>query len=45
MGERQRCHLADDLGEAGKSVGTARWAVMDDAALSVAANHKFWNRG
>lgn len=44
MGEHRRGHLADDLGEVGKSVGTARWVVMDDAAVIVAANHNFWNQ-
>lgn len=45
MGDRWRGHLADDLGEVGKSVGTARWVVMDDVAVSVAANHNLRNQG
>lgn len=45
MGERRRGHLADDLGEVGKSVGTARWVVMDDGAASVATNHNLWDQG
>lgn len=45
VGDRWRGHLADDLGEVGKSVGTARWVVMDDVAVSVAANHNLRNQG